>query len=114
MELNVICDYNDEGIDLFISYRNGVCRLTISNRCPNVAFFSTLVADRANRCGGIGTMLLKQAQETAVDYGCTVMTLQAKYQSWQAAWYRRKGFEPVCDGYDPDMVMMSKRLKQKK
>lgn len=114
MKTNIICDRNDEGvIDLFVSRSNGLCRLTISNKYPNAAFFSTLVVDRENRRCGIGTMLLKLAQEIAVDYGCTVMTLQVKCQSWQAGWYRRNGFEPIGEGYYDDMIIMSKRLKQK-
>lgn len=112
METNIICDRNDEGnIDLFVSRSNGLFRLTISGKCPNAAFFSTLVVDRENRRCGVGTMLLKLAQEIAVDYGCTVITLQAKCQSWQADWYSRNGFEPFGDGYYDDMVIMSKRLK---
>lgn len=107
--MEIVHDSNSEyGVDMFCHIPHGSCRLTISPRCPSVLWLSTVTVDENHRKQGVGTQILKEVEKVAADNGCTVISLQTWTNSWQQAWYARHGFIPVADGYDNDMVMMSK------
>ena len=105
----MIKDINDYGIDLFITSEYGLCRITIPNKTPTVAFLSTLVVDDKHRRQGIGNKLLDTAKLIAKEYFCDVLTLQCD-EGWRIDWYKRKGFMIIGEGYDPNMIMMSYNL----
>ncbi len=100
---------NDYGIDLFITSEYGLCRITIPNKTPTVAFLSTLIVDDKHRHCGIGNKLLDTAKLIAKEYDCEVLTLQCD-EGWKADWYKRKGFMIIGEGYDPNMIIMSCNL----
>ena len=101
---------NDYGIDLFITSEYGLCRITIPNKTPTVAFLSTLIVDDKHRHCGIGNKLLDTAKLIAKEYDCEVLTLQCN-DGWKINWYKRKGFMIIGEGYDPNMIIMSCNLK---
>lgn len=109
--MEIVRDNNSEyGIDMFCHVPYGSCRLTISPKCKNVLWLSTVVVDENHRRQGVGTRMLQEVEKVASDNGCTVISLQTWVNSWQQAWYAKHGYIPVADGYDTDMVMMSKFL----
>lgn len=105
----MIKDINDYGIDLFITSEYGLCRITIPNKTPTVAFLSTVIVDYKHRHKGIGNKLLDTAKLIAKEYYCEVLTLQCD-EGWKADWYKRKGFMIIGEGYDPNMIIMSYNL----
>lgn len=105
----MIKDINDYGIDLFITSEYGLCRITIPNKTPTVAFLSTLIVDDKYRRKGIGNKLLDIAKLIAKKYSCNVLTLQCK-EGWRTDWYKRKGFTIIGEGYDSNMILMSCNL----
>lgn len=104
----MIKDINDYGIDLFITSEYGLCRITIPNKTPTVAFLSTVIVDDNHRQQGIGNKLLDTAKLIAKEYNCEVLTLQC--DGWRTNWYRSKGFMIIGEGYDPNMIIMSYNL----
>ena len=107
--MDMIKDINDYGIDLFITSEYGLCRITIPNKTPTVAFLSTLIVDSKYRFRGIGNKLLDTAKLIAKEYSCDVLTLQCD-DGWKVDWYERKGFMIIGEGYDPDKIIMSYNL----
>lgn len=105
--LRIITDNHANGTELYCSIIGATCRVTISNKCPNVAFVSSLVVDRDYRKGGLGSELLSEVINEAKKRGCSVVSLEVNYKSWQATWYRRVGFIPCCDCYNNDLITMS-------
>lgn len=105
----MIKDVNDYGIDLFITSEYGLCRITIPDKTPTVAFLSTLIVDDKHRHRGIGNKLLDTAKLIAKEYDCDVLTLQCE-EGWKVNWYNRKGFVIIGEGYDPNMILMSCNL----
>lgn len=101
----MIKDINDYGIDLFITSEYGLCRITIPNKTPTVAFLSTVIVDEKHRHQGIGNNLLDTAKLIAKEYSCEVLSLQCN--EWRTDWYKRKGFTIIGEGYDPNMIIMS-------
>lgn len=109
--MDIVVDHHKiYGVDMFCHVPYGSCRLTISPRCPNVLWLSTLVVDENHRKQGVGTLMLKEVEKVAADNGCSVISLQTWTDSWQQKWYSRHGYNVIADGYDEDMVMMSKVL----
>ncbi|MBR6829811.1 MAG: GNAT family N-acetyltransferase [Paludibacteraceae bacterium] len=108
--MDIVVDHNEYGIDMLCHVPHGSCRLTISPRCPNVLFLSSVVVDENHRAQYIGTQMLKEIEKVAVDNGCSVISLQTWANSWKQEWYSRHGYIVVADGYDDRMVMMSKVL----
>jgi len=106
----IINDKSKYGEEMYLYLENGMCRLTLPPKCPNVAFLSTLVVDACHRYNGVGNMLLAAAEKTAIEKGCNVMTLQTETK-WTMNWYARHGFVVVGEGYEDDMVLMSKPLQ---
>jgi len=107
--MTIITDKSKYGNELYIYLETGMCRLTISPKCPAVAFLSTVVVDEAHRGQGVGNAILAEAEKTAKQKGCNVMTLQTE-TGWTMGWYARHGFMVVGEGYEDDMVLMSKHL----
>lgn len=105
----MIKDTNDYGVDLFITSEYGLCRITIPNKTPTVAFLSTIIVDDKHRHRGIGNKLLDTAKLVAKEYYCKVLTLQCN-EGWRIDWYKRKGFMIIGEGYDPNMILMSCNL----
>ena len=105
--MTIISDKSKYGDELHIFLELGTCRLTISPKCPNVAFLSTVVVDEAHRRQGVGNALLAAAEQIAKQKVCNVVTLQVEHE-WKIRWYARHGFQVVGEGYDENMVMMSK------
>ena len=106
----IINDTNKYGKEMFLYLENGMCRLTLPPKCPNVAFVSTVIVDEGHRGKGVGNMLLAAAEKTAIEKGCNVLTLQTE-TGWTMNWYARHGFAVVGEGYDEDMVLMCKPLQ---
>jgi predicted GNAT family N-acyltransferase len=104
----MIKDINDNGIDLFITSEYGLCRITMPNKTPTVAFLSTVIVDDKHRHKGIGNKLLDTAKLIAKEYHCEVLSLQC--DGWRTDWYKRKGFTIIGEGYDPNMIIMSYNL----
>ena len=105
----MIKNINDYGIDLFITSEYGLCRITIPNKTPTVAFLSTIIVDDKHRHQGIGNELLNIAKLIAKEYSCDVLTLQCD-EGWKIDWYKRKGFIIIGEGYDSNMILMSYNL----
>lgn len=105
----MIKDINDYGIDLFITCECGLCRITIPNKTPTVAFLSTIIVDELYRRRGIGSKLLDTAKLIAKEYFCEVLTLQCD-EGWKTDWYKKNGFVIIGEGYDPNMILMSYNL----
>lgn len=97
-----------ESKEIFITLEVGLCRLSIYNQTPNVAFLSTLIVDENNRNKGIGDQLLFLAEQMSKNNNCNTITLYVEPDSWLKEWYERKGFSIV--GYDGTMIIMSKKL----
>ena len=110
--MRIIEDRDKNGIDLFCMTDYAFCRITISNKCPNVAFFSTLVVDRKRRGSKMSIAMIAHVEQEAIDRGCQIASLEVKFNSWKAAFYRRLGYHPVCDNYNGDLITMSKQLHQ--
>lgn len=107
--MTIIKDNSEYGNDLYVYIENGMCRLTISPKCHDVAFMSMLVVDEAHREQGVGNSILAVAESIAKQNGCKVITLQTS-TGWTMNWYARHGFTVVGEGYEDGMVMMSKFL----
>ena len=97
-----------ESKEIFITLDTGLCRLSIYNQTPNVAFLSTLIVDENNRNTGVGNQLLLLAEEVSKTNNCDTITLYVEPNSWMQKWYERKGFYVVC--FDENMIIMSKRI----
>ena len=110
--MRIIEDRDKNGIDLFCMTDYAFCRITISNKCPNVAFLSTLVVDRLRRGSKLSIAMIVEVEQEALNRGCQTVSLEVKYNSWKAAFYRRLGYHPVCDNYSGDLITMSKPLGQ--
>ena len=108
--MTIITDKTNEGVDMFCSIPNAMCRVSISNKCPNVAFLSTLVVDSKRRKKGLATVLIGEVVDKAREMGCSVVSLEVNYKSWRAAWYRKLGFTPTYYGYQGDLITMSMML----
>ena len=106
----IIEDRDRNGVDFFCSTDYAFCRITISNKCPNVAFISNLVVDRKRRGGKLAVAMIAEVECVALEQGCGMISLEVKYNSWKAKFYRRLGYTPVCDNYSGDLITMSKRL----
>ena len=106
--MNLIETRNEYGSDIFCHIDYGLCRLTINKKCPNVLWLSTFVVDEMHRFQGIGSRLLQKVIELAKTDGFTIISLQVESTSWMEKWYERNGFVKVADGYDDNMVIMSK------
>lgn len=106
----IIEDRDKNGVNLFCSTDYAFCRVTISNRCPNVAFMSNLVVDRKRRGEKLSVNIIAEIECIALRQGCVIISLEVKYNSWKAKFYRRLGYTPVCDNYCEDLITMSKRL----
>lgn len=109
--MDIVVDHNEKyGVDMFCHVPHGTCRLTISPLYPSVLWVSSVIVDKNHRKQGIGTHMLKEVEKVAADNGCKVISLQTWVNSFQQKWYARHGYIPVAEGYDADMVMMSKML----
>ncbi|MBR1809645.1 MAG: GNAT family N-acetyltransferase [Paludibacteraceae bacterium] len=106
----IINDTSKYGEECFICLENGICRLTLSPKCPDVAFLSTLIVDAKHRRKGTGNMLLVAAEKIAVEKGCNALTLESE-TGWTKDWYARHGFVVVGEGYDENMILMCKPLQ---
>ena len=106
----IIEDRDKNGVNLFCSTDYAFCRLTISNRCPNVAFISNLVVDIKRRGEKLAVNMIAEIECIALRQGCGIISLEVKYNSWKAKFYRRLGYTPICDNYCEDLITMSKRL----
>lgn len=105
----IIKETSKYGREYYLCIENGMCRITISPKCHDVAFISMLVVDEWHREHGVGNSILAMAEDTAKENGCKVITLQT-LTGWTMNWYARHGFTVVGEGYEEGMVMMSKFL----
>ena len=108
----IIEDRDKNGANLFCSTDYAFCRITISNRCPNVAFMSNLVVDRKRRGRKLAAKIIAEIECIAIRQGCGIISLEVEYNSWKAMFYRRLGYTPVCDNYCENLITMSKRLHE--
>ena len=109
--MDIVVDHSEKyGVDMFCHVPHGACRLTISPLCTSVLWVSSVIVDEDHRKQGIGTHMLKEIEKVAAEKGCKVISLQTWVNSFQQKWYARHGYIPVADGYDTDMVMMSKMV----
>ena len=108
----IIEDRDKNGVNLFCSTDYAFCRITISNRCPNVAFMSNLVVDRKMRGRKLAVKIIAEIERIALRQGCGIISLEVKYNSWKAKFYRRLGYTPICDNYCEDLITMSKMLHE--
>lgn len=110
--MDEIVFYSPFGMEMFLHTEHGICRLTFNGDVDGVCFISTLTVDFSHRKIGIGKSLLRKAEILAKAYAYKRISLQVENNSWKKDWYKREGYEVIADGYDEDMIIMSKKLKE--
>ena len=108
-----IVNRTDGHLDLFYYSNIGIYRMTLCEPRykSNAAFISTLIVDEEQRGQGHGNELLAHAENEARKWGCSSLTLEVKWESWQKDWYERNGFLVVHElYYDENTVVMTKIL----
>ena len=98
--------------EIFLHNDNGLCRLTFYDDNKSVCFLSTLVIDEWRRQCGHANEMLQFADNIAKREGCTHITLQVDSKSWKRAWYKRRGYQEVAEGYECGKILMTKKLKE--
>lgn len=68
--------------------------VTVAGDDRNVAIIHDLVVHESRRKKGLGTKLLNEALNEALNMGAYVIRLSVEPGTWQAGWYNRRGFAP--------------------
>lgn len=105
-----IDDITDKSITRYIVIENGIIRCDIDKeKTMNACFVSNLVVDRRHRKNGNAAKLLQEAEKSAMEFGCDIVSLNARRGSWMLEWYKRFGYTPTIM-WDEENVLMVKTL----
>ena len=103
--------YEDEyGRHILFVVKHAFCRLTYSKKCENVICISSLTVDIDHRKQGEAKLIMALAEASARNNQIQYISLQVLEGSWMKKWYERLGFVVVAEGYEPNMVIMTKKV----
>lgn len=91
-----------------------IAMVSVFDNDRGVATLHDLVVHDSRRRAGIGSWMLAKAQDVAWHMGADSMTLTSEPDSWQADWYRRRGFKDVGLGMygGHTVLVMEKKLEK--
>ena len=103
--------YEDQyGRHILFVVKHAFCRMTYSKKCENVIWISSLTVDIDHRKQGEGKLVMALAEASAKNNNIPYISLQVQADSWMKKWYERLGYVVVAEGYEENMVIMTKKL----